>query len=116
MKDLDKKNEILRLDKLTKDELLSEFGSAILDNDYYGKADFLKRAKEWLIEKEGRIYKAICAEDRYPTLKKKVSENELFEAYMLLADTWLAEEFSGIPLLTLAKLIFMEGLDTYCGC
>ncbi len=108
--------EIEELNKLTDEQLYEKFGKAVFDNDFQGFGDYKAKALDWLEARQGRIYKAICREDRYPALKKEFTGNELIEAFIVSADVWLAEEFSNIPYLTLAKLLIIQGLDNYCGC
>jgi hypothetical protein len=110
------RKEIARINNLSYDELLEELGMSLTEKEYYGFADFKIRAKEWLQEKKGVIYTAICAEDQWPTLKKRYKKHEINDAFLLAADVWLAPYFAGLPILTIAKLLVFEGLDNICGC
>jgi len=116
MNSKDKAQEIQRLKSMKKDELLIELGKALDDGDYHGMADFKKRALEWMEEKQGILYKAICAEDRWPKLKKEKEAHEIDDAFLAAADVWLAPHCAGLPVLTISVLLLSEGLDNLCGC
>ena len=111
---VNREEELDRLRNISKEELLVEIGGLLLDDNIYGEGDKLKKAKEWMIEKEGKIRLAICKEDGYKQLKATYEQNDFYEAFMLICDGLLSPYFGSFPLFSIARLVLFEGLDKYC--
>ena len=116
MNDKNQDQEIKRLLSLNRQELLTEVGMQLKSNDFFGKPDFIKRALEWLEEKKGVFYEAICNDEGWLKIKAEKEKHEYFDAFIAMADSLIAPYCGNIPVLTVAVLLFTEGLDQLCGC
>ena len=107
-------SEIDRVLQLSREEALRELGLSLPDDEMYGMADHVARAVEWMQVNRVRLAKAICREDRWPKLRDTLDSTQLDEAFLALADAWLAPLLLGVPVLTLARCLLYEGLDRVC--
>jgi hypothetical protein len=111
--------QIRHLGQLTDDVLFQELGYALFEKDAGGAlprpprlADLIARAQTWLTEQHQTIATVIC---------KDISLRELVEnkpsareKIVLIISNVLTAHFVGIPVATLAEILFRGGVSRYC--
>ena len=99
------------------DDLHVEIGRAVSDRDgvQYAPGTAIAKCREWIESYGPQIQQLICVEWEYC---KKRSDKRLKDRVTLIvsiADLIIALG-GGIPVLSIATLLFRMGLDDLCGC
>lgn len=101
------------------DELLEELGYALFEKDVGGTlarppklAELTARARAWLKDQNGTIATLVCKNtslrelvEGQPTAREKI---------VILISNVLSAHFVGVPVATLAEILFRGGMSRYC--
>jgi hypothetical protein len=110
---------IRHLEQLTDDMLFQQLGYALFEIDAGGAlprppklGDLIARAQQWLADQHQTIATIICQDTSLRELVE--SKPSAREKIVLIIGNVLAAHFVGIPIATLAEILFRSGVSSYC--
>ncbi|MGJ7484494.1 hypothetical protein ACSFA2_04520 [Variovorax sp. LT2P21] len=110
--------EIARLDGLSDDLLLGEFGRAVLKQRGGlqarppGLKQLIKLAREWLKAEHKSLQALVCGSDKVRQVVQ-AEPNAKGKIVLVVVDT-IAAAYVGFPCVTIAEILVRDGIKDFC--
>jgi hypothetical protein len=110
---------VRHLENQSDDQLFEELGYALFEKDLGGKLarppkppELITRARAWLTEQNETIATLVCEGHSLQELVKNGPTDR--EKIIIFISNALAAHYVGVPVATLAEILFRGGISKYC--